>query len=110
MVPAVTRRNWRLNLLLFRAYHDAFLRVRLQEEYRAVSDVLEALAELGPNMDRKSIETIVKETWEPSVNSGYSSPSKIDVEAEDSPPNVHGLWAKIQGLSASLFQTIGLQT
>jgi hypothetical protein len=104
--------KWRWNALLFRAYHDAFVKQRLLQEEDAVKQV-KALLQNAPTGD---ITKAIMQEAHDMVNKPYkeepmSSATPLSVDALGTPEatSVMALYAKLHSLAGMLRLQIGLQ-
>jgi hypothetical protein len=116
MVPR-QQHNWRLAMLLFRAYYDSFIKKRLSEEVaagNAAVDVLEvdftdrdgrAMALMERGYDEKSMDRMTAEGLE----GANGVPNVLKTETNWAGTSVMILWGKVLNLAAICYSEIGLQ-
>lgn len=118
------RKNWRYNMLQFRAYHDAFIRLRLFQEAKNESEaisVLDCAARLSSDVHslfspanvNMAMKFLAVPYEEPAMTlSSFESPSNPDalnvVKLHETPTVTH-LYGRLMALAALLFQQIGYQ-
>ncbi|GBG25674.1 Hypothetical Protein FCC1311_018932 [Hondaea fermentalgiana] len=111
------RRNWRLNMLLFRAHHDAFMYTRLCQERSAESAALLALEESGScsneDLEKASTRLAVPYYEPPITMSSFNSPSTpnplIVTQLDESSASCTHLYGQLMALAATLYHQIGMQ-
>jgi len=112
------RRNWRLNMLLFRAYHDAFLYTRLCQERAAEAEAVETV--LASPAALSQVETLraaqaklaVPYNEPPITLSSFNSPSTPDplnVVLLNGAPSITHLYGQLMACASVLYQQIGYQ-
>ena len=111
--------NWRLNMCLFRAYYDMFIKKRLLEEDGASNAALKVIMSCGKNLTMSCINKALA-----AIDKAYESeslattfPTSIS-KLNGGPPNVVRvtetatvgfLYARLQTLAGMLYEQIGLQ-
>lgn len=112
------QRNWRLQLILFRAYYDLFLGVRRREEVHLESILIEKLEQNASfNQIFTEITSIChSKPWsETSIYQSYLNhqwPGKAylpETKNHDKMPNVMLLINRLNMLAGALYQGIGIQ-
>mmetsp|Transcript_3387 Transcript_3387/g.3784 ORF Transcript_3387/g.3784 Transcript_3387/m.3784 type:complete len:926 (-) Transcript_3387:584-3361(-) len=113
------RKNWRLNMLLFRSYYDLLLYTRLVQSYNATNNAIEFVLEnvsngiIDSKMWEKAKDFIEIPYSEPAMSiSSFESPSTlsaINVTQLSSKATVTHLYAKVNALAAVLYHQIGYQ-
>ena len=84
--------NWRFLMGLYRAYYDAFLQRKLEQETLAEQEALAALGRAGETGARQAIEA-----------------AEQALAVVDGEPAARDLYSRLQELGKELFERIGLQ-
>lgn len=88
--PDHTKRNWRFQMALLRAYYDRYVQIKLQSETKAETDVLRSLAQPGDPIER-------------------ARRAISDLDAAQRATCAPELRARLLQLGQDLFESIGLQ-
>jgi len=109
------RRNWRLNLLLFRARHDALLYARIRQCRLAESRAVHALIADGMSLaavhfarTQLSIPYVEPNMAQSSFKSP-STPNPFNVTKLASNPSITHQYGQLMALAATLYHLIGYQ-
>mmetsp|Transcript_9764 Transcript_9764/g.19174 ORF Transcript_9764/g.19174 Transcript_9764/m.19174 type:complete len:981 (+) Transcript_9764:1019-3961(+) len=111
------RRNWRLNMLLFRAHHDAFMYTRLCQERTVEATAISTLEEAdlcSTTALRRAAKLLEVPYYEPPITmSSFNSPSTpnplmVTLLNESTASCTH-LYGQLMALAATLYHQIGMQ-
>mmetsp|Transcript_6760 Transcript_6760/g.11022 ORF Transcript_6760/g.11022 Transcript_6760/m.11022 type:complete len:927 (+) Transcript_6760:48-2828(+) len=109
------RQNWRLNMLLFRANHDALVYTRLQQEKEVEAQVIRMLKDghFSESSLRGALRILDVPYTEPAIASSSfeskSLTSGFNVLGVSDNPSVTHLYGELRSLASILFSQIGYQ-
>ncbi len=109
------RRNWRLNMMLFRANYDALLYTRLCQSFAAEAQAVATVVSSGSSVDAltKACEHLAVPYSEPAMTqSSFNSPSTpnpLNITLLSGAPSVTHLYGQLMALAATLYHQIGYQ-
>jgi len=108
------RRNWRLNMLLFRANHDGFLYTRLVQERKIEAEAFEVLRGGCQFSDLKQAASKLQVPYnEPPITmssfNSRSTPNPLNITILAGAPSITHLYGQLMALAATLYHQIGMQ-